>query len=246
MSEVAAELDVTKKSGAARVIRLGVLDSRRFFRGGGKEKWAIAAEITRNSRHKPLALVERDFGQDTNRIVEVWKRCKDVGIPVVPTLGITQRGTVVMTDLRADGSELYGKSLVFYSHGEKREPSELDSIFLQILSDTEKLKAIKEEAIRLAVKAGESGIAMPIDDPFELLVKPDGTFSLICLDLELGLYSPLEFLTQNDIATKIDSNVKCVDKFGTSLQYAKLLLSGQPINGVKITNIFETIDMFSS
>lgn len=90
-----------------------VEESTTFRRGGAHLKEIILGFL----RKKQVRLVERDFGQRTEHIIANWQALKNAGIPVVPTLRRLKKEnseTLVMTDLRHDGSELYGKGLIFH------------------------------------------------------------------------------------------------------------------------------------
>ena len=149
--------------------------------GGKDDKQKLEGFVGR----KTVKLVERDDIQENGqKYSENWKKCKDAGLPVVPTLRKTKDGKVLMTDLTADGSRLYGKSvsieLNWYGRLSYGEPM-FD--FLTIIPYDEFEKIISK-TVEYTEIASKKGILLPDDDPFELVVHPDGKWNLVILDLE--------------------------------------------------------------
>jgi len=157
---------------------------------GGTEKKHFVNLIFRNSeRTRKLAMVERgpySRGQQAlERVLERWKACKDCGIPVVPTLRITDDQTLIATDMKADGSEIYGKAMsMYFSEFRKNTLTDVDYIFILIYQS--EIAKIIDQAHRLAYLTAQNGILLPIDDGFELIVRTDGSWELIILDLYLA------------------------------------------------------------
>lgn len=168
-----------------------VLSKKQFEKGGVEKKFRIEGEISRGEKTKAVSLVERDFGERNKDYLGKWKKLKEVGLPVVSTMRLTDQNKIVMTDLKADGSELYGKGIVFeialakYANKTPRESSNIDKIFLEIMDNEEEVELIKEKTNEYAKIATENGISLAVDDPFELVVHPNGEWDLVCLDLEL-------------------------------------------------------------
>ena len=89
----------------------------------------------------------------------------------------------------------------------------IDDIFLSI--DPEE---ITKQAQEIVEKANKAGISLPMDDPLELLVNPDGTWRLLVLDLSM-----LEFrLEQRSV---IANNEEAIDFFNHQLQIIRQGLS---------------------
>lgn len=219
---------------------LKISERKRFYYGGLSLKQWLTAEMgdKKQITLKRLRLVERDFGKKTNRIVKIYTAYKKAGLPVVHTFRKTTEGKVVMTDVTADGSRIYGKAVSIHhigSDGEKRSPDPMDAVFLEFMNNKEVVAAIKTEAERIAMVASENGIVLAWDDPFELIIHPDKTWNLLCLDLEQALYNPVD---QQD-AFSVKRNLSHVRSFGIALQRARLALSYQNTHGVSIENIFE-------
>lgn len=133
------------------------------------------------SNKKEIRLVKKDvsgmdFNEDTtpaDEFYRVWRGLKDAGLPVVPSVRKVSSHEVVMTDLTADGSQLYGKNR-FMEH----RSGPLDHLFIQI--DPQE---IEDKVVQLRKKANQAGIILPPDDPCELLLHPNGTYDLIILDI---------------------------------------------------------------
>lgn len=175
----------------------GEIESSESFYGGGTEaKQEIEANLRSESgRTHKVRLIERadNMGADGLAYSEKWKMFKEAGLPVVPTLRKTEKGTVLMTDLRADGSEIFGKALLYKLTGKAIFPDEQKvevpynfvMRFLEIVEGDEfqKLKTKVQEHVSAA---SESKIVLPIDDPFELVIHPDGSWDLVTVDLKHG------------------------------------------------------------
>ncbi len=159
-------------------------------KGGSLRKRRLQGEFLYKTKMKEMPLIERE---DKHHIFEKWQLLYSAGIRVVSFMRRTDRGTVVMPDIRADGSELYGKSLVFQANNtfqteltQPRAPHPLDSVFLSIVQSPTELATIESVARVYAKKATRNNILLPGDDPFELIVHPDPEhrWDVICLDVE--------------------------------------------------------------
>src|SRR6185369_10384550 len=77
-----------------------------------------------------VRLVERGHGQNQEWFIELgqnsykdnWLLFKKAGLPVVPTLRETDRNTVLVTDVTADGSALCGKAFFIKSRENREDP----------------------------------------------------------------------------------------------------------------------------
>lgn len=150
--------------------------------------------------HVHVLLVERDNRQRNGLYYsEQWKIAKEAGLPVVPTLRKAKNGKVLMTDLTADGSEIFGKAMEFKLNGEL-DPNfypRLSVKFLKVMENDQEgiVKKVKDYVDLASTK----GIILPVDDPFELILHPDGTWDLVIIDLErLGKADPDENLLEEN------------------------------------------------
>ncbi|HSW99294.1 MAG TPA: hypothetical protein VLF71_05680 [Candidatus Saccharimonadales bacterium] len=129
--------------------------------------------------------------QACQEYIAAWKAMRDAGLPVVPEVFVTSRSTLLVTDVKADGSELYGKGLrraaeSYHPEEERVRPRpELDATFIGITSP-EAMPAVVARVDELCARAQAHGIELPVDDPFEMVVRPDGSWDLITLDVRLG------------------------------------------------------------
>lgn len=120
--------------------------------------------------------------------VRNWHAYRAAGIPTVPTLRTSDnRGTLLVTDVKADGSEVYGKGMVQALSGRHdlsrhRANTQIDPLFLEITAD-ENWQAIADKANEYTERAIDAGIVLAYDDAFEMIVHPDGTWDLIALDI---------------------------------------------------------------
>ncbi|MCD8485049.1 hypothetical protein LRY65_01605 [Candidatus Woesebacteria bacterium] len=146
----------------------------------------------RIGRHEFTMLAREESAED---FAKNWKLFREAGLPVPPTLRVIEREKngeiekVYVTDLTQDGSDFYGKAKFgkIFQESIRRhdvELSELDDIFLRVY---EKHKNdIRLQAEDIARKATESGVLLPWDDQFDLLVHRDGTYEVYILDLVRG------------------------------------------------------------
>lgn len=197
-----------------------------FVAGGSERKGRVVATMISNGRQRGINLIERYRfipAQEQDRLMQTndpelweqrfrshaeayiahWKAFKHVGLPVVNTARLTNEGTLLLTDVKADGSETYGKGLRRVLEGtlkeidqEPRINASIDSVFLGIMGQQWELVIKKvDELVTLATK---NGIILPKDfDAFELLVHPDGSWQLITLDLRA-----VEITDINDLAER--------------------------------------------
>ncbi len=201
-------------------VNIAVKAKNKFYHGGEKEKWRVKGTVGKQEDLQ-ISLVERNFGEETDEIINKWRYCHENKISVVPFMEKTDKGTVVMPDLTADGSTVYGKGTHMHArggHGELRKFQENDKKFWEITSDPEKVKKIEEAALEEAVKATEANVALPNDDPLELILHKDGTWNLICLDLEqLRILDP----NQRYSSPLLEDNKSNISNFMLSLENIK-------------------------
>ncbi len=154
-----------------------------------KEKLVLKAlsESGRNDRSLNMVAKEvsvlgfnnrEKYGYLTNTEVYFnnWMMLRKAGIPTLPTVRVIDKRRVLITDMTSDGSEFFGKV------------TEIDEISVENLTDAElvfsylDLSRVRDELERVERLAIQNNIALPIDDPFDLLVHPDGTWEVIVLD----------------------------------------------------------------
>lgn len=175
---------------------------------------------------RPISLIERR--SPTNEAFKTnWEKFRKAGLPVIPTLRVDrERGHLLVTDLKRDGSELYGKNLKFILLNEgkvkaaHRRHSDVDKHFLE-LSAPESFELIKKKAEECARQATEHRLSLPMDDPLELLIHPDGRWDLIILDLTWAADRSTSSLTQQQLQ---GANELLVGKFIESLQEIRRML----------------------
>jgi hypothetical protein len=134
------------------------------------------------TREKRITMVRREvkLARDANDFCGYWRRLQDAGIPTFPTVRKINDNEVLVTDATADGSAFFGKASVYPGYNRYRDDgiTKVDRLFLQI-----KPEDVENRARLIAQKATRNGIALPYDDPFDLLVHPDGTWELLVIDL---------------------------------------------------------------
>ncbi len=198
----------------AKVIR----QPEAFRAGGAFKKFLVGCELPDGRR---VTLVERAHDND---LVANYIYMRQVGLPVVDTMHWDQeRGTVIMPDVKAEGEELYGKSLRFLlQRGEKRHrPSpEADKHFYRLMQNEQPVgreNRILTIVEGLAAMATYNSIFLARDDPFDLRMRPDGKWNLIHLDIAQaqipgGRYGPRRHEHPIDA-----HNAECVRRFMTWL-----------------------------
>ena len=78
------------------------LENPFFFRAGGTEPKNYVRGRVGNY---DISLIERIH--ETNSYERNWKAFKEAGLPVLPTLRKTLEGRLFVTNVKADGSEVY-------------------------------------------------------------------------------------------------------------------------------------------
>ncbi|HLE50321.1 MAG TPA: hypothetical protein VI791_04215 [Patescibacteria group bacterium] len=117
------------------------------------------------------------------RYYERWKFLKMVGVPTVSSMRVIDEYRIAMGDMTVGGGEFFGKAkkiaiMLELEKGIRRELSPLEKTFLNI--DTE---AIKQKVADLQEIAWKNEVRLPGDDQYDLLVRPDGSFQVIVMDL---------------------------------------------------------------
>ena len=157
-----------------------------FKEGGLEDKHRIEATITLpdSDKSKNVSLIERGWMGAGDDYINKWKQFNSVGLPVVSTIRRTDKGTILLTDVKADGSEVFGGSLrsTLKNIHNLRSSNPLDQRFLEIINDGN-IEQIQSQVADFVERATKAFIALPSDGAFELIVHPNGTWNLITLDL---------------------------------------------------------------
>lgn len=182
-----------------------------------------------------IFLVEREFDQS---YINNWHIFRKAGLPVVPTLRVSSRKTLLITDIKADGSEIYGKSLLTSLHDiheiRSRPRLDVDRIFLR-LTQPGNFQTVDRKVKEYLDIANSEQIRLPFDDPFEFVVHPDGSWELMILDLTYG-YAIAKLLPDSSGQTinpdyhvneLREQNIRATRDFLAQLQYIRKELSKQ-------------------
>lgn len=186
-----------QKPGRSRKTSLAILGSDPMLAGAeGKEKLRLRIG------KKELSLIKRQvespkmvpeilgFGEDVYRgkspaeqYAIALKMLQDRNLPVVSTVRIVSENEVAVTDVVAKGGVVYDakednlKIMSPETYGE-RQPTELDPIFCRL--DFER---VRQEGEEIAKRASTSGVGLPQDGPLHLVLRPDGSWDLMILDI---------------------------------------------------------------
>lgn len=177
--EVMVAVPVGTSSPEPRTIEVLGRASFASFYGSREEKSVLDVRIEKTGER--TTLLER---ADIGKYPVVWSVLSEAGLPVVPDLYVGPDNTLLATDLKADGSEFYGKSYsmsVEFRHEHERPRPEIDPIFMDLIE--RKAPEIEEQVQDYARKAAEAGVLLAYDDPVDMLVRPDGSFQVMALDL---------------------------------------------------------------
>lgn len=191
-----------------------------FDRGGDSTKYQVTGTIDRRT----VSYVERAL-MDT--WVNNWRRFKIAGLPVLPELYRGSDGSLYLEDLTADGSEIYGKSLlhVLSAPNHQRESHPADARFLQLMQSDQR-EAIAEQIRKYVAIANEWGLTLPHDDAFDLIVHPqraENPWELVILDLaQAGTFDLFDVETPHTVDEARAANQRRGD---ASFGYLKVLAS---------------------
>ncbi len=152
-----------------------------------------------------------------------WKAFKEAGLPVPPMLRKTPEGRLFVTDVKADGSEVYGKAFkILLETGQEgyRPRPEIDKLFLKLMRSHKERRKIEKSALECVNIATSRELILPSDGPFELVVHPNGTWDVMLLDLMLGDILPYDPRTYADT----QQNISQYNYFISNLDYIDYLL----------------------
>ena len=141
---------------------------------------AVVLSKDDDTRGKEISMIRKKV-RSADGYCEYWERLREANIATIPTVRKISENEVLMTDLTKDGSAFYGKDSVFgcFDRFKKNEINILDKYFLAIQPSV-----LENEIREVSRRADENGIVLPTDDPFDLLIHPDGTWKVLVLDLE--------------------------------------------------------------
>lgn len=217
-------MEALRKPGSIIVTPLAVtsLDTRVC----STENIVFVEGLVRGRKHKRVHMVEKEpflyaansicIVSDENnaeRYAGIWLKLKQEDFPVVSTLRIISDSKIMMTDITRNGGGIYGKYEALQIDESGYEPQVTDDQF-QFLN----IDAVMREAALIEQQANNRDICLPIDDPFALLVRQDGSYKVMMLDIGTTLFNMKNPKFQNAHA---------VFKFLTWIQDIRTLLDKQ-------------------
>jgi hypothetical protein len=156
------------------------------FFGARDPKELLTVQFT--GAAEPESLVERPLRPNS---AEIWKEFHDSDVPVTSDIFVGAHNKLLVPNLKARGSELYGKCLS-YLLGANLERDvhrpEIDEFFVGLLGTNE--DQVDDRITQFARTATQSDLLLPQDDPLEMIVHPDGSWNLIVLDLAKAMKMP--------------------------------------------------------
>lgn len=166
--------------------------------------------LTAALKGRQMKLVTRD---QTPNFISAWQMLHQNGFPTYRFVRIAQnenRSTVVLPDMTADGSKLYGKSLADELRRNPRyifRPSAIDRQMIHVV--IKYYQEISKEAYRLAEKATKLGLVLTDDaEPFELKVDSSGNWQLFMMDIEQVRRRIDGLESENDVANANNESVR--------------------------------------
>lgn len=142
------------------------------------------------------------------------------GVLINPEVGI-----MLVPDLKADGSELYGKSLISSLISREtiryRPRPAIDEIYIDLTS-SDKLPKVERALDAVIARANKHEIELPWDDPLEFRVQPSGKAKFICVDLDLAETTPVT--SESERRTREESNRESRESIFNGLEYMRAAL----------------------
>lgn len=167
--------------------------------------------------------------------MDIWQKMKHAGLPVVTTVRKVSSETVIMTDLTADGSVIYGKhqastvrfnesidmqNKIARDHGWVKTQEKIESIDNRLMHvDQDRVEQLATEIMDTATQAG---FTLPFDDPMVLVVGSDLTTRIYILDLSSTK------MNDSPLAIKTD-NYMSVQKFLHQISQIRKYLLGETV-----------------
>ena len=137
------------------------------------------------------------------RYYERWKYLKSVGIQSSHSMRVVGERYIAMGDMTLGGSAFFGKAKTcdLFSEefaGVKRKLSPIEEVFMSINPDL-----IKKDLEYIRKIAEGEKIMLPADDPFDLLVHPNGSWEVMVLDLTNMIHEKIQ--NRNYLESRIDT-----------------------------------------
>lgn len=134
---------------------------------------------------KQIPMIERKIPSGTlENYIKTWEAFRAAGMPVVHYLRRGDGETLFAEYLKKDGSEIFGKA--YAENASKpdqssRPLSKMEEYFIRIMD--EQFGDIQKALGEIRQKAKDHKLILPKDDPFEILIHPDGKWEIVILDL---------------------------------------------------------------
>lgn len=163
---------------------------------GGYEPKKLHTIKTRTGKEK--SLVERRIGSGwIDQWIHVWEAFRNAGIPVVKSMRQFGDDKIFMKNLKHDGSEIFGKGYFVLSEAKVEEGplpplTDMEKKFIQVMETD--LPKIETDLKDILERAKAHNLILPWDDPFELIIHPDGRWEIIVLDLSCAKESENTYL----------------------------------------------------
>lgn len=159
-----------------------------IFDGGREAKNILSVQF--EGEVEPTFLIERTRCPNS---VRTWARFHTSNITVAPDIYVSDYDKLMVPDLKADGSEVYGKylaALLLDRRERELERPQIDELFVGLLEPKE--RQINDKVAQCARTASEERLKLPFDDPLELIIHPDGSWDLIVLDFTFAEVMPTD------------------------------------------------------
>lgn len=139
--------------------------------------------VSVGSGRGPVFGEEKVTMSEAERYFARWQFLRRIGVPTVPSMRVVNDDLVAMGDMTRYGGEFFGKAKrrdIRYEEQDKirRKLTKMERLFLRV--DNEK---VKDELKTIQERLVKHGVSFPIDDAYDLLVNPDGTWSVFVMDL---------------------------------------------------------------
>lgn len=197
--EVGDTINLSKGEKEQKKVTITDVHESMFQLGGSHEKLRVEVATNKNGeendRKMSMILKEIDkedvyyFPSETEnmtqaeRYLEKWNILRRNGIPTVCSMRVVNDRTVAMGDMTTDGSSFFGKEIGIRAYEkrfiEKRPLKVTEEVFLSIDP-----MDLKQEIERVQKLAWDKGIILPDNDPYDLLVHPDGKWEVLVLDVQ--------------------------------------------------------------
>jgi hypothetical protein len=148
---------------------------------GGEGKSYIEASLNENSTRRLQLVWKRVLvAAGTDNFIQQWRAYKEAGVATIPSVRKISDSEVLMTNLTRDGSAFYGKAARYASERDINLPLQpMDHVFMNI-----NLDPVIQEAQRMADILMQKHVYLPYDDPFDLLVHPNGSWEVLIMDID--------------------------------------------------------------